>query len=248
MRAFLSRPTTRAAAVLIGIAGAVFTWWRLTDADWIDAWMPNVVTGLIAVAVTITFVERIVNREARRRLGPRIERLRDGLRANFAALCESVALDYEGTHLKTYRPIPREVLPFLSQWLEDRDKCDIERSGKAARVPLIIEVGRDLRDALRVFRTDDREIMEPDLVRAIDEYLDRANAALDLYRLAEYVSDDETANEIRRAEEAIVDAAHAFGEALTRWDRGTTLVFPEELIGFLEARRAARTAPRRFGP
>jgi protein-S-isoprenylcysteine O-methyltransferase Ste14 len=38
--------------------------WRLGDIDHLDAWAPNIVVGLVVLAVTITFVEWIIQRES----------------------------------------------------------------------------------------------------------------------------------------------------------------------------------------
>jgi hypothetical protein len=216
----VSRPTTIAAVVLTLIAvGAAVAY---LAADAVDAWMPNVAIGAVSIAITITLVEGIVRREARVRLRPRLERTANGLRNVLEGFCVSATLDYADTHLRGYRPIPTEMLSFLEQWLMAKEQQDVCPPARGVHV---IQAGFRLADELRRYRAEDREVMEPDLVRAIDDYITSVTAAQHLFAFSEVASGADCADAIRYAEEHLVRGAATFGAALARWDTGRTLEF-----------------------
>src|SRR2546423_15694827 len=100
MRDRLARPSIRAAIVLVACAVGTMLAWRVTDADWLDAWMPNIVTGLVTVAATITVVEEIIQREARMRIAPWRNRVIDDLRFAVLSFGWGVTIAYAPTHLR----------------------------------------------------------------------------------------------------------------------------------------------------
>jgi hypothetical protein len=74
--------------------------------DSLDAWAQNLATEAFAIALTIAIVERIVRREARGRLRPRVNRALSALNANVRIFLEALAYDYAQTHIDTFRPLP----------------------------------------------------------------------------------------------------------------------------------------------
>jgi hypothetical protein len=197
--------------------------------DWLDAWAPNLATSAFTIAVTVTVVERIVRREARERLRPRVESAMDALRQEFRAFLSGVTVDYAGTHLHTFRPLPRDALDFLDQWLEDKaaqDACDVP--GGADDVlqgrPLVVYKGDELGKALLHYRELDRDVLEPEVVRAIDDYL---WLGVQHSRLWFGLSPAERAKGYAGAETTIVRQARAFGEALARHDPRGRLTFED---------------------
>jgi hypothetical protein len=85
--------------LLGGFAIAIYVQW-----DALDAWAPNVGVGAFSIAMTIVVVQRILEREAQRRLQPRVDRALDVLCQEFGKFVWSTYTDYIFTHLK---PAPR---------------------------------------------------------------------------------------------------------------------------------------------
>src|SRR4051812_4445158 len=93
-------PRAGPAAVALTAIGAIslLAWWYW-DVEVLDAWMPNILTGLLAVAATITFVEWIVREERRRRLRPRIDSALSHLGWALGQFAAMVAMDSRQTQL-----------------------------------------------------------------------------------------------------------------------------------------------------
>jgi hypothetical protein len=220
-RGKLPRPSlaTRAALAFVGVAGlAVLVWW-LTDA--LDDWAPNVAVEALSIAATIVIVERIVRREARQRQWPRIESAMRGLRQEFRKFVHGLAWDYARTHLHTFRPLPRDALAFLDHWLagkKEQDACQVPVPGdERVEISYVLYEGLMMGNALRIYREIDREVMEPEVVRAIDDYLwHGVQHGQTMYAIAGRSADPDKGYAI--AETAIVRAARAFGEVLERHD------------------------------
>jgi hypothetical protein len=65
MKDWVRRPTTRAAIGFVLVAILIYAPWRSQTGDSFRAWVPNIVTALIGISITITLVEWVVRREAR---------------------------------------------------------------------------------------------------------------------------------------------------------------------------------------
>jgi hypothetical protein len=189
--------------------------------DSLDAWAPNLATEAFAIAVTIAIVERIVRREARERLRPRLESAMDGLRQEFRNFVDGVTWDYAATHLHTFRPLPRDALDFLDHWLagkEAQDACAVPvPDDPRVQTSLVLYHGVELGKALIRYRELDREVMEPEVVRAIDDYIwhgfQHGQVGFELARRSANPGQGHAL-----AEATIVRAARAFGEVLARHD------------------------------
>jgi len=69
-------PVDQAATAFATVAvAAIVGWFGARESGWVDAWLPNVATSALSIAVTITIVDRIIRREAARKLRPRVERV-----------------------------------------------------------------------------------------------------------------------------------------------------------------------------
>jgi hypothetical protein len=172
--------------VALTIAAAAVATWFLTDAA--DAWMPNVATTAVGVAATITVVEWVVRREARERLKPRTDRALYWIGLELRMFMESVLMDYAETHRHTYRPIPADVGEMIDQWNADHDVEDnpreyIEHGG--TRAPLIVTEAIKLAQRLDQARSRDLDVLEPGLVRGIDDFGWAAAQGLQLCALAQ---------------------------------------------------------------
>jgi hypothetical protein len=219
----LPRPSlaTWWALAFVAIFVAAVLLWEFTHVA--HDWMPNFGVEALAIAATITIVERIIRREASDRLRPRAESTMRGLRVEFRQFLSGVTIDYAGTHLHSFRPLARDSLAFLDQWLADKDAQDACQARtwdeERNQPPLVVHQGVEFAKALRAYRELDREVMEPELVRAIDDYLWLGSQhGLMMYGLSRDATGAERAKRYALAETAIVRQGRAFGEVLLRQD------------------------------
>jgi hypothetical protein len=199
--------------------------------------MPNVATALAVLAVTVSAVEWIVRREAQRRMRPRVEIVMTDLRLRLSSFAHSVAMEYGGTHLWTFRPIPKDVIAFLDHWLEECDRydaCDVREDGppRSPVVDAAIELGR----TLNAVRERDREVMEPELVRAIDDFLWRGvqHGLLFTQKLDSGHVGHERAESYRLGERVVVAEGKKLIEVFTRCDGGRRLIFDDLALAATE--------------
>jgi hypothetical protein len=209
------------ALAFAGIAAfAVLMWWL---ADALDDWAPNFAAEALSIAATLVIVERIVRHEARQRLMPRIESAMAALRSEFRRFLQSVTVDYAGTHLHTFRPLPRDAPDFLDQWLADKqtqDACFSPRrvSDDPKELPLVLGAGEELGKALSHYRELDRDVLDAEVVRAIDDYLWMGvQWAGTRYHLADR-GGGTVAEAHASAETTIVRQARALGGVIARHD------------------------------
>lgn len=239
---WLRRPTAWVTLLMVGVAAvAVGVWLRWNAAD---EWMPHLATLALGVAATITIVEWIVRREARERFRPWRERVLGDIRFEYRTLVEGVVIDYAGTHLLTARPIESDALAFLDQWLEDADSADacsswlLNRETTAeARGPLIVLMAADFANRLSGFRERDREVMEPDLVAAIDQVTWHVGLGLKFFEFSCAPWTDDKAGQLRGAERTIVEGAREFGDALLRHDPLGRIEFNDLTLRAAESHR-----------
>jgi hypothetical protein len=168
--------------------------------------MPNVATTAIGFAATITAVDWILRHEARERLRPRTEAMLDGLGLDIRMFISTVMLDYAETHMHTYRPMPGDVVGLLDQWRQDHDAEDAVREdmddNRGRRVPLIVIGAVDLAKQVERTRARDLDVLEPALVRAMDEFSWAAWQGLQLCDLAAIGGNDP--NDHRRVAAALI--------------------------------------------
>jgi hypothetical protein len=229
---------TWCALVFTAVAGLAAVAWWLTEA--LDDWAPNFAAEALSVAATIVIVERIVRHEDRERLRPRAESAMDALRQDFRSFLHIITVDYAGTHLHTFRPLPADALSFLDQWLADKDTQDAcpapIRTEDRVVVSLVLDGGIEFGKALVGWRELDREVMEPEVVRAIDDYVwHGAQHGATMYQLGGLGSS--RAKAYMAAERAIVRAARAFGEVLARYDRHGRIVFDDLTLSAMAEHR-----------
>jgi hypothetical protein len=201
-------------------------------ADALDAWAPNVGVGALSIAATLLVVERIVQHEARRRLWPRVELLMRSLRMEFFLFLQAMTVDYGGTHLNNFRPIKRDCLDFLDQWLTEKDTQDACQVSYEDDRPIVIQHGALLGKALRAYRDQDLDVMEPALVRAIDDFMWHGwQHGETMYELRAHAA---VGTGVSGAEKRVVSAALAFGEVLALHDPQGRLQFDDLAISVTE--------------
>lgn len=220
-------PITWTTLVLAAVAVAAVAAWFTADA--LDEWAPNIATEALSIAVTIAIVERIVRHEAQGRLRPRLERISSGIGVRFhESWIRVLALDYATTHIWTFCPLPTNTLALIDHWLAGQQEEDATRLEVLDGAdPALFGSAESLADSLQRYRESDRDVLEPDLIAAMDGFADSAKEAWVLYRVSRrhgLEQDDE-----RVALRHIVLGARRFGEVLLHHDPQWREV-PEHLI------------------
>jgi hypothetical protein len=158
----LARPTAQAAVGLIALAVAISAWWRVTDADFIDPWMPHIATGLVVVAGTITLAERIVSREHAESVRPRTEHTLAELGSGFRLFVHHVFTDYIATHLYREIRIGGDADEILERWIVD------EPDSASAMTQELLGQGLEFAGLAKELVDADRETLPPPIVTATD--------------------------------------------------------------------------------
>jgi hypothetical protein len=210
------RPTTWLALAFL-VAGLVATVVSVF-CDRFDDWATNVAVEAFSLAATVLIVEWVLRLERRAHLRPRVERVLYDIGLDFRLLMSSVILDYAATHLDTYRPLPSEAVAVLDQWIADHDREDEPRRPiRGETVPTLLLSATEFSQRLLWFRETDRDVMEPDLVRAIDDMTHRVSLSRRMLGWQER-SDREQRDVERIALAGFVRVLRDFAIVLRRYD------------------------------
>jgi hypothetical protein len=199
----LRRPTVLVALGLCLLAACSALVWAVTEPA--DDWLPNVATTALGIAVTITVIESIIRREASARLRPRTERVLYWLGLDLRMFTWSLIGDYTETHLHTFHPIPGDLFDLIDRWKSDPEDTPREpHEWRGQQAPLIIQEAVDFAHKVAATRERDLDVLEPDLVREIDDFGYAAAQAAQLSALARGTNTD-LADTHRVGAELIVD-------------------------------------------
>jgi len=158
-----------AAVALVGVAIVASVLWSRWK--FFDQLAPNVITEALAIAVTITAVEWIVRREAQERLLPRTQDVLYWMGLDFRLFTQSIVHDYAVTHIGAIKPIPRDALELIDLCLEDYKNEDEPRQVLDGQwLPSLFLGAGELEKELHHARERDLDVIEPDLVAAIDKF------------------------------------------------------------------------------
>jgi hypothetical protein len=219
----LWRPTTPFALALLVLGGLGVYWGR---DDKFREWAPNIAVAAFGLAITITVVEWIVRNEARRRLKPRTEQVISRMRFDLTSLIEAIVIDYAGTHVDTFREIPASSMAMINQWLADQDREDQERQPLPGDTyPMLILEGMEFLRQLEIARSRDRDVMEPELVAAIDDINWHVSKARMFYGFAESDFGDPEKTK-RSAVRLIVEGTKKFADVFVRLHGPTRDLLP----------------------
>jgi hypothetical protein len=176
-------PTTSVAVVSFVIGAVWVVLWFVTEGG-LREWAPHIAAAALTIAVTVTVVDKAVQREAVRRLQPRVESVMYRIGWNFRILLIAIAVDYAKTHADTFEEIPADGIDMINLWLSRHETEDVVRTpilegddlSRAifpfeAYVPALTRSSQDFAEMLEGVRERDREVLEPPLIRAIDDYL-----------------------------------------------------------------------------
>jgi hypothetical protein len=158
-----------AALALVGVAViASVLWWRW---EFFDQLAPNVITEALGLAVTVTAVEWIVRRQSQERLLPRTQDVLHWMGLDFRLFTMSVVHDYAVTHVGAIKPIPRDALELIDLCLEDYKNEDEPRDVLDGQwLPSLFLSALEFDRELQRARERDLDVLEPDLIAAIDKF------------------------------------------------------------------------------
>jgi hypothetical protein len=94
----------------------------------------------------------------------------------------AIVIDYAGTHHKTFKPISPEMIDL---WLTDQQNEDLPRGlDREQPLPMLILEARDFNRDLAESRQLNLDVLEPELVRVIDDFHWLVVKAVQFYGLA----------------------------------------------------------------
>lgn len=208
-------PTTWAAVTLAALA--IVAWLVGLLADSLDNWAPNIVTEALSIAVTVAIVERIIRREQQKRLAPRVERVLWRVGVSFRSFVDAIALDYADSHYETFKEIPADTRDLIAMWLDEQENEDVLRTPlEGERLPMLVLSAQEFVGDLEQVRERDLDVMEPDLVRVVDDFQWRTAQAANIIGLAA-MSSRPVANSERIALKTVVNSADAFASVFRRY-------------------------------
>jgi hypothetical protein len=183
-----------AAVIFVLAAAATSVAWYFTPK--LDSLAPNIITELLSIAITVSAVEWILRRQAQERLRPRTEDVLYWMGLDFRMFTGSVLLDYASTHIDTFKQLPRDASELIELWIAEHDREDEPRwKAQGAWLPGIVMSALDFEKGLGHARQRDLDVLEPDLVRAIDNLHWHIHQAIQLLGFVEQGLNDREGTE-----------------------------------------------------
>jgi hypothetical protein len=201
--------------LLLVAAGAII----LYDRRELRAWDPNIVVSAISIAITITVVSWIVRREARERIRPRVERTLYWMGLSFSSFLSAIITDYSGTHYKTFKPIPGTASEMLDLWLAEQENEDVARrllDGES--LPMLVLEAREFTRTLEEHRARDLDVLEADVVTAIDDFGWHTGQAVQLLDMVDQGLLDDQARTEGTALATVIQGTQKFVAAFEQYD------------------------------
>ena len=161
-RFLLARPSTKAIVLLVAVAIASALVGVLSNR--FDNWAPNVTSEAIFVALAVGVIDRLLKREERDKLRPRLNRIEQIIQVEFARPLEAIAYDYAQAHPIETRPIPLSSLRLIEVWLEGVEGGARSEWGPDERPHVLLKL-EEFASRLDQIRIVDRELLTADLVR-----------------------------------------------------------------------------------
>lgn len=207
------RPDIASWTALIFVAIAVAAV-ALYDHHKLRAWMPNIATSAASVAITVTIINGIVRREAHRRLRPRVAAALQSLSGWVQSFSGFVVLDYGSLHVGASKRIPKSASEMFDLWVSEWWNIN---AWAGEHIDSIIGEGQRLADAFEQIRARNFDVLEPDLVRALDEF--HLHMAQINYLLQSSIKDPYETDETRKhvASRRVVEGVHRFSLVLERY-------------------------------
>jgi hypothetical protein len=190
-------------------ATGVALWFEDED---LKAWTPNITVAALASALTITVVDRAVRREELARRRPRLSAVYERIGEGLDDFMYSIASDYAFTHLDDFQPIPSAVAEFMDFWILHAD-TRAELEGLSAQ---LFDSARKFAKVLDHVRLRDSDVIEPELISAIDTFstaVDSAEAFMDPVAVMFVYGAPPPRVGLAR----VIEATKAFAEVLARY-------------------------------
>lgn len=217
------RPTTWAAVVLL-VTALAFVY--LGRQEKLREWAPHIAVAAFELAITITIVEWIVRTEARARTRPRVEEVIYRIGLAFRLMVHEVLFDYASTHIMTSKAKPHDALPIIELWLAEQDSEDrAHELSKAEHIPKLLVAARNFVRELDDVRLRNLDVLEPDLITAIDKVKGRIDWAFVNFDLAQRDPERRAAFE-RQALYWIPRGLRDFAPVLRRYDASWLQIIP----------------------
>ncbi len=166
--------------------------------DVLDAWAPELAVSAVSIAITISVVERLLQRAEIDRIRPRTSRAHSSIIDGLENVVRSLTVDYRLTH-DSAPELPPDWVSFFDAWIAWREKL---ARGQETYVPnpdpylaygyLVHEFASTAKSLARTVALD-REVLSPRLVVAADALMESANNAgkiLEYARAGEFTTDD----------------------------------------------------------
>jgi len=185
--------------------------------DVLDAWMPNVATSALAIAITITVVDRLIRREEQQRVRPRVQGSLNQLDRLVNDFALAVYRDYVDTHERVDLAPGGDTIELLDRWLADED---LSRHLPATGTPHVLTDALDVARQAKLIADADREVLPPDLVAAIDE-LERSIRGVEQVHELLSRSDVEQSEDGRTALRLAVSVVRTFAVAYRRYSHAS---------------------------
>jgi hypothetical protein len=114
--------------------------------------------------------------------------------------------------------VPEDARAMIDQWLAEQQTEDVQRRLlPGERLPMLILEARDFGADLEQFRARDLDILEPDLVRAIEDFGGHVGQAMQFWSFAEQGLGDPAGNR-ETALMTVVDGARDFARVFARYE------------------------------
>jgi hypothetical protein len=210
-------PITRAAILLGAVAVLGLVAWFVGGSD-LKAWAPNVTVGAVTIATTITVIDKALRSEARQRLLPRTEAVIDQVAPALRWVMVGIANDYRDTNPSSL-PSARDAIELADAWL-DAHSAAREKARTLRRLEDLHPLAGfslDLARRLERVRARDREILPPDLIRAIDDFVEAVRQAVALYEIVDPENRTEARSSLETLLGSVVPATREFAVAFGRY-------------------------------
>jgi len=224
-----SRPTTRLALGLVGLAALGVGAWFVTPT--LRAWIPNVTVGAVTVAATITIVDRTIQREAILRVSPRVESVMETIRGSLRWLLWSIAYDFIEASDENVEPLPSDAVALTDAWIETEtnDWEDRRALPRDDALPLIVQHALQLVSDLEQIRDRDRDVLAASVIRDMDDFTAAIERATFLYEVVDPESRSEARSRLALLTRAIVYATHNLALGFVR--ENPDVITLEESVG-----------------
>ena len=136
-----------------------------------------------------------------------------------SSFMSAVITDYSGTYYKSFKTIPATNSEMLTFWLNEQANEDIPRQLlEGQTLPILILEAREFTERLEEHRSRDLDVLEADLVAAIDDFRWHTAQAIQLLALAEQNPRHDREDAEDTALATVVEGAKKFAVAFAHYN------------------------------